>query len=103
MSEQEEVRVVRITAADYNPGLIGTAHNPWDGSPFSQVPKWLEEALKNQYVVPTVINGTDYAEWYVGEADERVLATAGDYIVKTLDDKIRAMTPEEYKNMYQVD
>ncbi len=50
-------REVKITAADYN-------GKSWDGSPFSSLPEWLEEAVE-QGLVSVEPSNTDYAMWRV--------------------------------------
>lgn len=88
-----EPRVVQVTAADYNPALHGTGHNPWDGYPFSDQPQWLRRLIECGLVVPTTINGTDYAEWYVGP--DKVLASAGDWISLEKDGSVRVIKDGE--------
>lgn len=68
---------VQITAADYN-------GSSWDGSPFSSLPKWLQEAVE-QGIVSIEPSNTDYALWrvvtVVGPGDQIVrssLASASD-------------------------
>lgn len=84
-----EPKVVRVLATDYNPGLVGTGQNPWDGYPFSDQPTWLRRLAEVGLLVPTTRNGTDYAEWLVGP--DKVLATAGDWLSLEKDGTVKVI------------
>lgn len=88
-----EPRVVQITAADYNPALHGTEEGAWDSCPFSDTPQWLRRVIECGLVVPTTVNGTDYAEWYVGP--DKILATVGDWIALEKDGSVRVIKADE--------
>lgn len=66
---------VRVTAADFN----GTS---WDGCPFSVIPDWLRNALRDESVAPHTKGSTDYAQWHVMTAKGIVNATPGDWIIR---------------------
>jgi hypothetical protein len=66
---------VQVTAADFN----GTS---WDGCPFSVVPDWLKDAMKNGDVAPHTRGSTDYAQWDVKTARGLLNATPGDWIIR---------------------
>ncbi len=70
MAESED-EAVQVTAADYN-------GKTWDGSPFSALPEWLQEAVE-QGIVSVEPSSTDYARWrvitVVGPGDQIVRAS----------------------------
>lgn len=80
-----DIAVVKITAADYNPHAKG---NPFDGSPFSSIPVWMQDLLESTNTIPNLKihpnNEADYAMWDFIDK-EGVLHTIGpgDYLVGT--------------------
>lgn len=82
-SKPFEIDAVQITAADYNPALHGTEHNPWDSAPFTDLPEWLTDCIDVQKTVrPHTRGHTDYAEWDVTTANGVVSAGPGDWLIR---------------------
>lgn len=82
---------VRIVAADYN----HRSANPFDGSPFSSVPGWLEELIRFETLKPVTPNGTDYAEWVLHTDAGTILGTPGDWIIRDHLGYIRIVSVKE--------
>jgi hypothetical protein len=68
------IEAVKVTAADYNGG--------WDdGSPFSEIPEWLKDALETGRVKVHPCDA-DYAEWDIYTLEGVMRATPDDYIIR---------------------
>jgi hypothetical protein len=69
-----EVSAVQVLNADYN-GV------DFDGAPFSDMPEWLVRAFKNERIVISTKNHTDYAEFLIKKLEGDILITPGDWII----------------------
>ena len=74
-SEDSTEIAVKVRAADFN-------GETFDGRPFSAVPDWLMEAVRNCEVMPHTRGSTDYAEWDVVTKVGIVSASPGDWIIR---------------------
>lgn len=91
------IEAVKITAADYNP----LAKEPWDGSPFSEFPSWLEEAVKAETITPHTRNCTDYAEWDIKTLEGTMNATPGDYLIRGVKGELYACKPDIFLELHE--
>jgi hypothetical protein len=72
-TDKASAGAVEVTAADFN----GT---DWDGSPFTEKPDWLVEAVKAGRIKVHPSN-TDYAMWTVQTPKRVMIAGPGDWIL----------------------
>lgn len=70
---------VRVTSVDYNPAL--PLPKMFDGSPFSAIPDWLDEAVAVGRIMPHNMGSTDYAQWLVLHGETATNARPGDWII----------------------
>lgn len=74
------IDAVQVRAADCN---LALAPEQWfDGSPFSEVPDWLQQAVKAGKVTPHTTGGTDYAQWHIHTLEGVMNARPGDWIIR---------------------
>ena len=93
------INAVQVTAADYN-------GKNWDGSPFSDMPKWLLKALKTG-VVTVEPSTTDYALWRVGTLEDgpdgqaKHIASPGDWIIQGVEGELYPCKPGIFEKTYE--
>lgn len=74
------IEAVKVTAADFN-------GESFDGSPFSEVPQWLEDAI-NSKAVTIHPSDRDYALWRINTLEDgpngeaKHIAEPGDWIIR---------------------
>lgn len=92
------IEAVKIEAPDYNPAL---GEKAFDGSPFSEVPEWLADALRDGIVWPDTPGSTDYAEWHIKTLEGVMLATPGDFIIRGIKGEIYSCKPDIFELTYE--
>lgn len=88
------IEAVQVLAADWNGA-------EWDGSPFSSVPSWLQEAMRDGKLTPDTPNCTDYAEWRIKTLEGEMLATPGDWIIQGVKGEIYPCKPDIFAMTYE--
>lgn len=91
------IEAVQVTAADYNPGV----KDAWDGSPFSESPDWLVDAVTSGVITPHTRNCTDYAEWDIKTLEGTMSCGPGDYIIKGVKDELYPCRPDIFNMTYE--
>ena len=91
------VDAVQVTAADYNPAIEG---NPWDGSPFSEMPDWIVEAVSADRMKPHTRGSTDYAQWDIVTPYGTMSCGPGDYIIRCADGELYPCKPDIFEATY---
>jgi hypothetical protein len=94
------IEAVKVTAADWN-------GESFDGSPFSEIPKWLYEAFHNGTLSVLNEGGTDYARWVIktledgpnGEAKH--IADPGDWIIRGIQGELYPCKPDIFELTYE--
>jgi hypothetical protein len=94
------IEAVQVTAADYN-------GKSFDGSPFSEVPDWLQRALADGTVSVYPGHETDYALWKIktledgpnGEAKH--IAEPGDWIIRGIKGELYPCKPDIFEKTYE--
>jgi len=93
------IEAVQITAADYN-------GKDWDGSPFSEMPTWLEKAIAEN-IVAVEPSTTDYALWRVGTLEDgpdnqaKHIAGPGDWIIRGIKGELYPCKPDIFEMTYE--
>jgi len=93
------IEAVQITAADYN-------GRSWDGSPFSEVPAWLEAAV-DAGVVAVEPSNRDYALWRIGTLEDgpdgqvKHIASPGDWIIQGIKGELYPCKPDIFEQTYE--
>ena len=72
------VAAVKVNCVDYNKH----AEKPFDGTPFSEVPDWVNDAIQKELLVPHDRGGTDYAQWDIHAPVGVMTAQPDDWIIK---------------------
>jgi len=79
---------IHVTMAKFN-GVY------FDGSPFSAMPDWLEEALKKRRIVLVAPRkDTDYAKWEVTTPHGPMFAAPGDWIIRGMHNDLAVVEEE---------
>lgn len=80
---------VRVTAADWN-------GHEFDGCPFSHIPEWLHDALKDEKIKGDNIGCTDYLVWRVPTPTGEKIAEPCDWIV-LFNNELYVMDSNDYR------
>lgn len=94
------VEAVQVTAADFN-GV------DFDGSPFSEIPQWLVDALENG-MVAVEPDTRDYAMWRVGTLEDgpswqaKHIASPGDWIIRGIKGELYPCKPDIFEATYEI-
>lgn len=100
------IEAVQVGAADFNPALFGTEHNPWDGAPFSETPPWLIEAVESG-VIAVYPDDRDYARWRIGTLEDgpngeaKHIADPGDWIIRGVKGELYPCKPDIFEASYE--
>jgi hypothetical protein len=92
LDTKREGQGVRVTAADYCP----QADSPFDGSPFSVIPDWLQQAIVELKVV-VYPDSRDYACWKVMTSRGEVIAEPDDFIINRPGGGLEVFTQKSIK------
>ena len=95
------IEAVRVRAPDYNAALWGTGVNPFDDSPFSEMPDWLIQSITDGRVRPVTPGHTDYAEWEIDTLEGTTLASPGDWIIKGVKGELYPVKDEIFRKTYE--
>jgi hypothetical protein len=88
------IEAVRITAADFN-------GSDWDGSPFSEMPDWLAEAVRAGTVAPHTRGHTDYTEWDIKTLEGTMNAGPGDMLIQGVKGEIYPCRSDIFAATYE--
>ena len=88
------IDAVRVKATDYN-GV------DWDGSPFSEVPPWLLQAVTSGAVRPVTPRHTDYADWEIKTLEGVMLATPDDWIIRGINGELYPCKADIFAKTYE--
>jgi len=90
-----EIEAVQVRAVDFN-------GHTFDGSPFSEQPDWLREAMRTKSIVPVNPNNTDYAEWAIPTLEGTMVASAGDWIIRGVNGELYPCKPDVFEKTYEL-
>jgi hypothetical protein len=92
------IQAVQVKATDFN-------GSSFDGSPFSEIPEWLAEALDNG-TVAVEPSDRDYALWRVGTLEDgpsgqaKHIASPGDWIIRGVKGELYPCKPDIFEQTY---
>lgn len=93
------IEAVQVTAADFN----GTS---WDGSPFSEYPGWMRDAVASG-VVSVYPDDRDYALWKIGTLEDgpngeaKHIAEPGDWIIRGVQSELYPCKADIFAATYE--
>jgi hypothetical protein len=87
------IEAVRVTNADFN-------GDSFDGLPFSEYPKWIEDAVHDGTLYPKG-EDRDYAIWYIKTLEGIMLATPGDWIIQGVEGELYPCKPDIFAATYE--
>lgn len=93
------IEAVKIHAVDYNAAL--PPEKQFDGSPFSEIPKWLADAITQGKIVPVTPGHTDYAEWQIETLEGKMLASPDDYLICGVEGEIYPCKKSIFEKTYE--
>lgn len=92
------IDAVQVTAADWN-------GSSFDGRPFSDIPDWLEDALKSEEITIHP-SDRDYALWRVNTLEDgpkgeaKHIAEPGDWIIRGVQGELYPCKPDIFAATY---
>lgn len=92
------IEAVQVTAADFNPAV----EQGWDGSPFSELPRWLVDAISQGHMTPHTRGGTDYAQWDILTLEGVMTARPGDWIIRGVKGELYPCKPDIFAATYEL-
>ena len=90
------IDAVKVTAVDFNP----SADPMFDGLPFSELPMWIVDALREETVVPRG-DDRDYAVWDIKTLEGTMTAEPGDWIIKGVQGELYPCKPDIFRATYE--
>ena len=93
------IEAVQVTSADFN-------GSTFDGSPFSEMPDWLYDAMKSG-IVTVYPDDRDYARWRINTLEDgpngeaKHIADPGDYIIRGVAGELYPCKPDIFAATYE--